>query len=129
MSRRIPCPWPDYPEAWIDLPDKWLGDHANRRDEAADKAGEIELRGTLQDFAVSMALLDDWNLPGLTGNPDNWDFEQVDLQIITWVVTATIFDFMKCWAIPKNSLSPSPNGSMETETAKNEEANGPLEAS
>lgn len=122
MPRRKDCPWPDFPEAWIELPDKWYGEHADRRDSAVEKANEIGLIGTLRDFAVSMALLDNWSLPGLNGNPEKWDFKAVDLPIITWVNTTTLVDFMKNWAIPKNSLSPLPSGL--TETMKSEEASG-----
>jgi hypothetical protein len=116
MSRRFDCPWDDYPGAYIELPDSWLGEHAARRDTAREAANEADLPSTFVDFSVCMALLDDWQLPGLTGNPDNWDFNQLDLRIINWVTQVTLVDFSKCWVIPKNSLSPSPNGSTETET-------------
>ena len=62
---------------------------------------------------IALALLDDWSLPGLNGNPEKWDFNKLDLQLIVWINNTTLLDFMKCWAIPKNSLPPSPNGLME----------------
>lgn len=126
MPRRRDCPWPQYSGAYIDLPDEWLGLHARRRDEAVEKARAAGLSSTIRDFAVSMALLDDWHLPGLNGNPDRWDFDQVGLPLIAWVNSETLIDFSSCWAIPKNSLPPSPSGLTE---GMSDEANGSTEAS
>ena len=125
MARRKECPWPEFKDSWIDLPDKWYGEHAERRDSAAAAAKEKGLGVTLTDFAISMAVLDDWNLPGLNGNPEKWDFNSLDLELIIWVNNTTLLDYMKCWAIPKNSLPPSPNGL--TEEAAETEAPGTLE--
>lgn len=101
MARRFFCPYPEYPDAWIDLPDlPWLGRHAQRRDEASEKSKE--LGPTIQGFAVSVALLENWNLPGLNGNPEKWDFSLIDLRLIYWVSTTTLSDFGACFDIPKN---------------------------
>jgi hypothetical protein len=101
MSRRFQCPFPGLENHWIDLPDlPWLGKHAQRRDEAAEKSKE--LGQTLQSFAVSLALLDDWDLPGMSGNPEKWDYTGIDLRVINWVSSIVISDFALCFEIPKN---------------------------
>lgn len=115
MTRRKECPWPDSPDAWVDLPDSWFGEHARRRDEAVSAAKEKGLGATFTDLAVALAILDDWNLPGLNGNPEKWNFDDISLELIAWVNAITLLDFMKCWAIPKNSYAPSPNGLTEPE--------------
>jgi hypothetical protein len=100
MPRRI-----EYPHGqgyWIELPDEWLGRHANRRDEVLSKL-PAETGQTESNFAVAMALLDDWVLPGLNGNPEKWDFSQLSLNMIAWVSQATIGDFNQCWVVKKNS--------------------------
>lgn len=101
MSRRVPCPYPEYSDSWIDLPDlPWLGKHAQRRDEAAEKSNDFGK--TIQTFSVALALLDDWSLPGMNGNPDAWDFTKIDLRIIAWVSSEVLNDFGACFEIPKN---------------------------
>lgn len=101
MSRRTQCPLPALEQCWIDLPDlPWLGRHAQRRDEAAEKAKD--LGQTLQSFAVALALLEDWSLPGLTGNPERWDYGELNLSVIAWVTQEVLSDFYKCFEIPKN---------------------------
>ena len=70
---------------FIELPDKWLTSHATRHFQATEKSIEAGLVGVAHNFAVSIALLEDWNLPGLNGNPDKWDFQAIDLVIAGWV--------------------------------------------
>jgi len=64
MAKRVECPLTEFPDAWIDLPDTWLGRHAQRRDEVIEKSPK-DMGITLMSFAVSLALLENWNLPGL----------------------------------------------------------------
>ena len=122
MARRIDCPYPDI-EAHIELPDVWLGSHAERRDETLAKL-RVDYGQTLQNFGVSLALLDNWQLPGLNGNPDKWDFNKLDLRLIAWVSGQVLGDFSRCWIVPKEQPLLSENGSMAA--AKAEEA-GSLE--
>lgn len=96
--------------AWVEIPDRWLGLHAERREQAAEKAKDGGLVGLLAQFAQAMALLDDWSVPGLTGNPEKWDFHALDLRILPWVVEVALTDFYRCFQVPKNSLEPSPAG-------------------
>jgi hypothetical protein len=107
MSRRIECPLPQYPDAWIDLPDAWLGEHVQRRDQALEAAQKYG-SDYITRFSIAIALLDDWKLPGLEGNPEKWDFLKVELQIIAWVVLEVLNDFGKCFIVPKALSSPPP---------------------
>ena len=105
MSVRVQCPLPEFPDAWIDLPDTWLGKHAQRRDETIEKS-PAKWGVTLISFAVSMALLDDWSLPGIEGNKEKWDFEVIELGIIGWVNSIVLTEFQACFEVPKVSSSP-----------------------
>ena len=109
MARQIDCPITNYPGAYIVLPDQWLGYHAQRRDQAVEAAQNYK-SGTMTQFAVSMALLEEWNIPGLAGNPEKWDFTKLDLSIIAWVNEVVLSDFAKALTVPKGSSSPSLSG-------------------
>jgi len=100
MARRFDCPLPDYAGAWVELPDKWLGKHAARRDEAISASAKYD-SPTLMRFAVSMALLEDWSMPGFDGNPEKWDFTLLDLPLIAWVSAVVMDDFNRCFVVPK----------------------------
>ena len=110
--RVIACPLAEYPTASITLPDRWLGSHAERRDEAIEALDKnARYKGaTLRSFAVSMALLEDWDLPGLAGNPDKWDFSQIDLSLIAWVNGAVLTDYGMCFIVPKALSVALPDG-------------------
>jgi len=96
--RRKECPFID--GAWIQLPPRWLGVHAARRDRALEQAREKKLGDTLSGFAVAMALLEEWSLPGLMGNPEQWDYELIDLNLIAWIRTEVMSDFLACLLAP-----------------------------
>jgi hypothetical protein len=117
MARRIPCPWPLYAGAWLDLPDEWLGKHALAYDEALDKAREAGLSRIATNFALSLALLDNWELPGIGGNPDGWQFAELPLPLIGWIIAAVLEDYNQCWQVPKNSYRPSQTGAAANESA------------
>jgi hypothetical protein len=112
MSRKIDCPFIE--GAFISLPDEWLGKHAARRDEAISQSREKKLPDSLARFASAMALLDDWSLPGLTGNPENWDLLCVPLNIIGWVSLEVLGDFFGCLNSPASYSPRSGNGREET---------------
>ena len=117
MSNRVQCTIKDFEEFWIELPDEWLGYHAQRRDDAVRVLDEKkpDMGETLRKFSVSLALLDDWSLPGLSGNLENKDFEELSLSIIGWVNLVTLNSFGACFVLPKVSLSQSPAGLMRSE--------------
>jgi len=113
MGRRIDCNIDGINNTYIVLPDIWLGKHVQRRDDAINKATDQNLGETLTDFAVAMALLDDWQIPALPGNVDNWDFQKLDLRLIAWIRQTVLVDFNKCFIIPKVLSSPLQDGQME----------------
>ena len=121
MGRMVGCPFPKWDQVEIELPDEWLGIHAQRRDEAAEagiKSGLHERSITLFQFALSLALLDDWRgIPGLDGPPEKWDFEEVPLEIIGWMNRVCIADFLTCFEVPKKVSSPSDSGKSKIPTA------------
>lgn len=100
---RINCPLPDLAESYIDLPDVWKGLHAQRHDEAAETARKSKMPLTWREFSVAMALLDDWQLPGLNGNPERWDLAGLDLRVMAWVKNVTLTAYYANFEIPKNS--------------------------
>lgn len=108
---RFVSPFADYPDAFIELPDRWLGRHATRYAEAIEAGKREKLIGRVLDFSVSLALLDDWSLPGLTGPPEKWDFQQLPLEIIEWVSQTALVAFNAVRIVPKNSSPLSPTGS------------------
>jgi len=113
MGRKIYCPLPEYREAWVELPPEWLGLHAKQRDEVAENKGELS--STELNFAIAIALLDNWDLPGLGGNPENWDFSQLSLPLIAWINQEVLTSFTACFLVPKGLSSPLSTGSMAGE--------------
>lgn len=103
MSRRFTCPIPDLADAgyFIELPDRWLGAHLIRYQEANEKLAGGTLPALLASFARHAALLDDWNLPGVNGNPENWDLAKADLQVVSWVNEVVNADFSQAFIVPK----------------------------
>ncbi len=108
---RIDCPISGYDTRGDDgetvyfvvIPDEWLGLHAVKRDEAFAELDKLsDLPDAYRTFAVSLALADDWNLPGMTGKL-NYDFSEMSLKIIAWVGHAVWGSFARCFVIPKNS--------------------------
>lgn len=108
MARRLECPLKDYPDGWIELPDKWLGEHANIRDEAVEKLVDIPKekrpKPTAQNWIVALALLEDWGgIEAMNGNPDKWDYGKIDLNLIGWISETVLGDFNQCFVIKKKS--------------------------
>jgi hypothetical protein len=121
----VGCPFERWAGTEIELPDEWLGIHAQIRDEAADAGVESGLDRksiTLFQFALSLALLEDWRgIPGLDGPPENWTFEDVPLEIIGWINLVCLGEFMACFEVPKKALSPSDSGKKEIATATSQD--------
>jgi hypothetical protein len=79
---------------------------------------------TQRNFTLAMALLEEWgNIPGLSSNPDNWDFRALPLGVLAWIVDEVIGDFGRAQRVPKKSLPPSAAGL----TASNETTDGDTE--
>lgn len=110
--------FPENEQAFIELPDRWQGEHLLRYQEAGSKLENSPLPAMLANFARHIALLENWQLDGMTGHPEKWDFKHADLRQVLWVNTLVSADFNKCFVVPKDWLSPSQNGQAEmTETA------------
>lgn len=87
---------------WIGLPDEWLGLHAVRQKEAQDKARQAGLPEPFANLAVALALLDDWGeLPGMDGNPERWDYNQIRWALMNWITTQVFTDLSKALHVPK----------------------------
>jgi hypothetical protein len=114
---RIDCPFPEWNGVWIELPDKWLGAHANKRDEALEAAQKARLRNTQLDFAVALSLLENWHIPHLGGNPQEWDFAKLNLELIAWIAATVLASYQACFVIPKKNWRPSPEPPAVTPTA------------
>ena len=118
--RTFHCPIPDYdgvnddgdPDYYITLPPRWLGSHAMAKDEAVDSGEKAGLKGVILTFAVSLALAEDYKLPGLDGKPDNWDFSLLDLELITWTNFIVWGSFNRDLTVKKNYLLASMNGNV-----------------
>ena len=113
---RVNCPVEGYGERWIDVPDEWLGKHAAVRDAAVAAAKDKELSATSLNFAVSVALLDDFNLPGLEGRPEHWQFDDISLRVISWVNNEVLPPFNFAERFPALSYPRLPIGLPEKVT-------------
>jgi hypothetical protein len=114
---RIQSPYD--PAHFIEFPNEWLGKHAKRHDEAV--AASQDMPATWREFACAMALLDDWNLPGLPKNPEKWDFGAMSLRVMAWVKNEVLLSYYRCFQVPKNS---SPLSSPHSTIAAESEAAG-----
>lgn len=109
--RKIEYPVEGLGEVWIGLPDVWLGKHILRRDQTMVKIRESKQESALfLRFAVAMALLEDWKLPGLGGNPETWNFEELNLSVMLWVADTALADFGAALLVPKAPSTPSQAG-------------------
>ena len=106
-QKKITCPHPDYPNAFIVLPKEWLGEHAIRKDRASQLAEEYKSTDII-NFAVCMSILDDWgNIPGMDSKDLNeWDFRITPMPLIAWVVEEVLTDFSLAYIVPKESSQP-----------------------
>lgn len=109
--RILPCPVPGLDEKkedgspvyWVAIPDEWLGKHAIKHDRALTAASEAGQTGTMLQLSIVAAILEDWHMPGMNGNTDNWKFEDMRLSVIGWLTNAVLSDYNKCFEVKKNS--------------------------
>jgi hypothetical protein len=106
---------------WIEHADEWKGAHAQRYDQAF-KAAEKYESPSMTSFACALALLDNWRIPGLEGNPDHWDFLDLDLRVIAWVSGIVIPSYLACFDVPKVMSSLSSAGSIKTKARTRKKA-------
>ena len=125
---KVPCPIPGYdetgedgPRYYVTVPDEWLGEHTEVYAYALNsvtKSGLIK-KAQYSNFAISLALADDYRLPLLEGKPENWPdniFPQFPLKVMAWVNWLVVEDYVDCFAVKKNWLRPLPNGLRPTGT-------------
>lgn len=109
MSRQAGQPYnmrrytyPEDEQYYVDIPDRWLGMHYFAYIDAVEVTQANEkARGIVQKFILSIAICDNYHLPGLTGKPEQWDYAQVDLTLMAWVSKVVYNDFMTCFEVPK----------------------------
>lgn len=134
---KIPCPVPGYdqtvdngqPLYYVTVPDEWLGEHARAFWHSTEAVQDKNFPPFIQRFLHSLALADDYNLPGLTGKPDNWDYDKLPLTVMYWVNHFIYESYMSCFTVKKNWLKPSLNGSKETKTNQAHGGLGAMELS
>ena len=120
---KIPCPIPGYdemgedgPRYYVTVPDEWLGEHARAYWDSSESLRQAGIKHApfIERFIHSLALADDYQLPGLTGKPENWDFEKMPLEVMAWAVFHLYTSYNGCFTVKKNWLMPSLNGSKPT---------------
>lgn len=91
-------------KGWIGLPDVWLGKHAAKRDVAYEAAKTKNLPSIFLQFAVAMAMLEDWgDIQGLDGNPEAWNFEELEWTVMAFIIGYVSGDFENAKQVSKNS--------------------------
>lgn len=112
MGRRVGCSLPKFDDAFVVLPDEWLGEHAERYDQAIRAAAKRFEGRTLINFSIALTIAENWGgIPGLEGKPENWDFTKLPLELISWMNQAVLNDYALALSVPKVSSAPSSNGS------------------
>jgi len=107
--RKIDCP----AGGWIGLPDEWFGEHAVRREEAQRKSEGLP--DVFQTWTIALSLLEDWGgIPGLDGNPENWDFSMKSWPLLNWISKTVFADLDVALRFPKVWPGSSQDGSMKT---------------
>ena len=107
--RAIGSPFAALPDMWLLLPEIWTGQHAEAHATAVRGTGKYK-SAVLTNFAVAMVLLEDWNIPPLSGNPETWDFAALELPLVAWIGSVVTKEYFKNFEVPKNSYAPSPVG-------------------
>ena len=119
IMRIIPCPIPGFTETlqdgrpvyFVELPERWLGEHEERRSATIAKlyGAGVTVEHWLR-FAGSLAVVEDFNLPGVKKNSTDWDFSIIDLELMAWVNAVVWDDIMDCFNVKKKYYSRSLNG-------------------
>lgn len=101
--------------SYITLPDEWKGKHQLRRETAVTKLMEREVRypATIHNFIVGVSMLDDWSLPGMPANPDEWNVGEVPNNVMIWVWATVDASYNASFIVPKKNLNPLSTGQPE----------------
>jgi hypothetical protein len=104
-QKKLVCPHPDYPNAFVVLPREWLGRHAILKDEAIVKTTKFN-SVDITNLSVCLAIVDDFgNIPGLdkVSDPESWDFNKVPIPILSWIIDTVLGDMQAAYHVPKAS--------------------------
>jgi len=115
-GRIIPCRFEGYdetnkdgkPKYFLTLPPEWLGKHTTIEEQAIEAGVKAGLSSKQLTFAVSIALLDDYCLPGMESK--KWDFDLLPSRLIAWVNTAVYANYKQDQVIEKKFYEPLPVG-------------------
>jgi len=115
---KIPCPILGYdekgdsgdPKYYVTIPDEWFMVHRRAHQDSMDAVKDA-LHPAYHEFSHSLAIADDYQLPGLTGKRENWDFANFSLDVMAWVNFTVFGSYLDCFTVKKNWLRPSLNGS------------------
>lgn len=115
--RIFPCPVPgfdgrtqdDIPEYYVTLPAQWLGEHTAVYDAAVERIKDRGYSNAVATFIVSLALTDDFMLPGLngklTGDNEGDKSNRMSLDVIAWVNEVVHASYMDCFNVKKKYFS------------------------
>ncbi len=95
-----------FPVHSITLPDKWTGKDKERYDTAVADCEKSNVNPSYQDFFVAVALLTNWNMPHMIGNPTQWDYDDIDLGVMGFITHMVLVDYHACFDIKKNFSNP-----------------------
>lgn len=115
------CPVPDYdgteengnPLYYVKPPDRWLGKHTEAYADALDFLEGKKFPRPYIDLVFSLAIADDWRLPGMGMNRAEWDFSELPLDVIAWANYHLVASYNKCFIVKKNWLKPLPDTPVE----------------
>ncbi|MCP5016872.1 MAG: hypothetical protein GY938_16630 [Ketobacter sp.] len=96
------------PVHYIVLPPKWKGEHKEILEIAIDAAAKTN--STYRQFAISVTLLENWDMPFMTGNPQNWNYAQFDLNVLEFVEQIVTADYSATKDVKKNYSNPFLSG-------------------
>ena len=98
QSLRVHCPHPDYTDCWVELPKEWTLRH--QLDYQAAYAGvfrEEEKNGPLAELAGALALVEDYDIPGLKKDLSN--LADASTTVLAWLRTEVIGDYIASYQL------------------------------
>lgn len=86
----------------ITLPKDFLGKHQIRYSQAIEGGTEAGLPALFTNFGAALAILDDWQIPGLSHNPAEWDFEEIPINVMAWIAEVTLTKYEAAFSVDLN---------------------------
>ena len=96
MSRVLTCDYEGYEKVKAYVPDEWLGKHAIIRDQVMESAvKQYPNNPMFMNICVTLALVEKIEgVPGLEGDPAEWDLGEVPLAVLNWLEDEVLGDFL-----------------------------------